>query len=187
MAKPRKPKPEVQRQDVPPKEDTRYIPIVSAQCGTTLHFNVVNPSLTGLWTHYYLDRTIPCMGRESGCICRSVRLAKRWKGYLGCWWPLCARLALVEITIEAHRNNPKLFEGRDEMRGLSIGLFRLTHNKRGPVRVYLEGRVTSAEMEALPPPFDAMRCLYALWGFNPDEYIAKRVAQMKRDAQVDQL
>lgn len=162
-------KAEVQRQDVPPPIDTRFVPIVRATVGTTQHFVILSDALVGVWTHYHMLRTIPCIGRRTGCICSTVQLAKRWTGYLACWWPQQGRQCLVEVTIDCHRNAPKLFAPGRNLRGTAIGLFRLVQRANGPVRMYEEGKMSGDELEKVGPPVDVMRCLYATWGYSPDD------------------
>lgn len=159
----------MRRCDEPPALDTRYVPIIDAQPNTTHHFVVLSPSLVGVWTHYHLERTIPCTGRTTGCLCGPLKLARRWKGYLCCWWPTAGRICLAEVTIDAHRNAPHLFEAGRNLRGMMLGMYRLTAKKNGPVRVFEEGRISSDELEKMPVPVDVMRCLYAIWGIEyPD-------------------
>lgn len=157
----------VVRQDVPPVE-MEWVPIYSAKPDATIHLVSLNEGLEGFFTHYHLNRTIPCIGKESGCICATALLARRWKGYLGAWDPQLGRCVLAEITVDCFRAAPHVFSANRNLRGMQFGLFRLVQRSNGPVRLTLGGRLRDDLVEQLPPPLKVQRCLWRIWGLPVD-------------------
>lgn len=153
----------IQWQNEPPSIPLDFVPIYSAVPEANLHLICLSASLVGVWTHFHLQRTIPCIGKHKGCICGDLDLGRRWKGYLGAWDPLLSRVCLAEITLDCHRSCATSFARlAGEMRGLAFYMWRLGNRRNSPMRIQFGCRLPNHE-ERLPAAPDVMRCLRRIW------------------------
>lgn len=147
-----------------PAVEDFWVPIYSAKPDATIHLVALNSFVEGVYTHFHLNRTIPCIGKHSGCICKTVMLARRWKGYIGAWSLQDSRRVLAEITTDCYRSSPHLFTSSRDLRGQMIGLFRLGHSVNSPMRLVLGGKPPQDLLDNLPPPLPIQKCLWRIWG-----------------------
>lgn len=154
----------VQREDHPPLVALGFVPIYSAVPEANIHLISLSPRPVGVWTHFHMNRTIPCVGKPTGCICAIVQLRRVWKGYLASWDPLLSRVCLAEVTYDCYRNCAELFNRPDSnVRGRAFMMFRNGNRRNSPVRLTFGARVPNME-DRLPPEPDVMRILRRIWG-----------------------
>lgn len=137
------------------------VPIYSASPQASQTLVILSDRVEGVWTHYYLERTIPCLGEAGKCICQNVTLSRRWKGYLGCWDPLTERICLAEITLDGYRLCPRLSSVAESLRGSMIRLYRAGKRANAPMRAeLLRGAV---DVDQLRPAFNVRDALMRIW------------------------
>lgn len=145
-----------------PRDDSLFIPIMSALTAGPQTFALLTGDLVGVWVHWLDNRTIPCV-RSSvvECVCERRDCCRRWKGYLAGWEPRFCRKVLIEVTAEAIRLSNWGDFANINLRGRVVRLSRRGKNRSAPV-VF---EVTSAVLDetALPPSFDVRSALNHVW------------------------
>lgn len=151
----------------PEQRQPAYIPIVRAPQEGSLLLVGVNNAIEGVYTHFHLGRTVPCFGRDFGCICSTVVLARRWHGYLAAVDPVVMRLVLAEITRDAVRSSKSSFDLTfEDCRGKAFRLYRIGKRSNAPVR--LEIAHADSHIAELPAPIHIREALMRIWGYRCD-------------------
>lgn len=146
--------------DEPSTAQPTLIPIVSAIPQTAQLLVVLGDRVCGVYTHFYLERTVPCLGAIGNCVCQSIAMSKRWKGYLGAYDTFSERMVLAEITMEAYRLCPGLHVQSGLNRRV-LRLFKSGKKKQSPARAELLGSYDGPLL--LPPCPDVRDALCRIW------------------------
>lgn len=153
----------------PPLEQVLYIPILSPSPGTRVRGVVLSERLVGVWTHWRAGRTEPHHKDQTGCPGCREGLARRWKGYLGIWWPAGSRVALAELTVGAARLCPVLSDPMpSSLRGWLLTLARPFGKMNGPVSIELSPPPAAGSDDGLKPAPDVRRALLVIWERRED-------------------
>lgn len=154
---------EIDYADFPPAalENMRYVPVVTVKKGRPLQATIVNAGLRGLYVHWDEGRSYPCKAGGPNCVSCNRGVARRWKGYLGCWFPQWSRYGIVEITVNAVRTCPALINQARNLRGLNLRLERVGKSTNSPVKAELSTLPMSL-MET-PASFDVEPHLHQLF------------------------
>jgi hypothetical protein len=158
------------RWDVPPPSDqSPLIPIYRAVAGHTIRLVAVCSWIERVRTHFApagllggKPQTLPCQG-DDGCVgCHTLRLSRRWYGYLGCYDPEACRLCIAELTAGAVRQCDVFRFGRPgDLRGWRVRLYRRRGHATAPAGVEFD---PPAGDEPPPPPFNVRGALQRIWG-----------------------
>lgn len=155
-------------EEVPEESAPRFIPLISPKGNrSTLRGVVVSHRAVAAYTHWYQERSCPCVGARGDCaLCRDGH-ARRLKGYLPVLLPM-QKLAILELTSEALRSNPKILELAAQLRGWSFSATRIGENRnsRMAVRFTPPTPKTEKEVEHLPADLDVRRALATIWGLS---------------------
>jgi len=152
----------VQWSDVPPEGASDFVPIYSAKCAATFELVSLGGELVGVWTHYWRERTIPCVaGSSRGCICEREELPRRWKGYLCAWEPRYSRRVLIELSADALHNANFALTDVAQLRGRFLRLSRRGKSRFAPI--VIEATQATVEVEGLPAPFCIKTALARVW------------------------
>lgn len=141
--------------------------IVRTPSDTGLGLVIVSDDIFGVRTHYFLNRTMPCMRR--GCpACAAGRLS-RWSGYL-----LAVRIGggekvVFEFTPAAVPTFDAEYGERKTLRGLHIIATRASKRENAKVMVAVKG--LHANAHKLPPSQDVWPILSHIWGINRQKEI----------------
>jgi len=153
----------------PTSDNSHYIPVVSAKPGITIRAVLLGGYTFACDTHWLDNRTFPHV--EPAEICQGCleKRRRRWKGYLGGWLPGKCRRCIVEITADAARNCPALFNGKQELRGRVLALSRIGRAVNAPVRAEFGPPPPKDGIKNLPDPFSVATALYRLWGLESED------------------
>lgn len=146
-----------------PDRTLEFIPIISPRPHQKLAVVITSDSWTGAYTHFYNQRTHPCLGEAPLCEGCSRRFARRWKAYLCAIMVPGGRRVIVELTVGALDSCPALRHDRGALRGKKLNLWRRGDARNAPVMASLE---TLKGLEGLPPAFDLMESLCRVWGVH---------------------
>lgn len=151
--------------DQPPDHQMRYIPIYSPRPGQVMRLIILSDEVVGAWTHWLDERTIPCRGRDQGCVCRKMDLSRRWKGYLGCFDPEIGKVVIAELTLSAyHCLADSLSEIGHSLRGRGLILMRAGKSVRSSVVADTNVNVPTPEGFVLPSAPNVREALRRIWG-----------------------
>jgi hypothetical protein len=153
-----------------PSGDYPLIPIYRAVPGTYIRLVAVCGSIETVRLHFCppgvlgaKPRTLPCTGDDECAGCRTLRLPRRWYGYLGSWDPLLGRVVIAELTTGAVRTcQIQLFRQPAGLRGFPFKMWRRTKSKTSPVRVAFD--LPQIDTGSLPPVFNVRAALARIWG-----------------------
>lgn len=146
----------------PPLDRSPYVPVLSPKPGLAVEGIILAPAMVTCYTHHFDRRTLPCQpNQERGCYWCSIRIPRRWKGWIVVLWGGKPRQGLLELTPESVRHCPALLERDGQLRGWRIRAWRANRARNAPVLASLE-RSPWPE-ESLPVPFDATEALYRIW------------------------
>lgn len=150
----------------PPDAELAYYPVLSPQGQRPLRAIILASPLIGCYTHWWTDRTVPCLGPSDQWPCPGCQrhLERRWKGYLACYEPGLSRSILMEVTANSARLRPELLDPAQNLRGSILELHRLPGRKNAPVEAKL---LIGTHRGTLPAPFDVKAALLRLWGADP--------------------
>lgn len=124
-----------------------------------IHAICLNPSITGVYTHYVDGRTRPCAGKD--CWCHREKRTPRWKGYIPILRCPSRKVQLLELTENAGQSLTRVSSAPKFLRGIHFHIFRRTNKLRSPVDVTVEPATFPHE---LPLGFDPVPVLLNLWG-----------------------
>jgi hypothetical protein len=149
----------------PPAAEPKEYRILSPKPGQSWEWLVLSDAVLGVETHYIGDRTQPCIGDV--CICRKpdYPVAVRQKYYVAVWAGRDLPQAIGEITADAYKRCPELYQPGVSLRGLRIKVYRSGPKPNSRVRVHVVDRYK--EPEKLPLPFDLVCALERIWFGNP--------------------
>jgi len=154
------------RQDEIPKSGPKWW-IQRLRAGEEGLYTIFSRSVWGVWTHYGLYGSIPCLGDKHACYGCQNRMPKRWKGYYHAYDHHHKRQCFVEVT-------PRIAEAVVDQLGLGqpIRGYRLKM-KRGrgdKSRVKVEVLAPLAGGPELVDEKNPEETLRKLWDLNrPDE------------------
>lgn len=161
-------KPRIDQVRPPTSDNVSYIPVVSPKPGVIVRAVLLGGYTFSCNTHWIDNRTIPHV--EPAEICQGClgQRRKRWKGYLAGWLPGPSRKCIIEVTAEAARNCPALFDGAQDLRGHVLAMSRIGKAANAPVKAELTCPPRGAPATNLPKPFNLAAALYRLWGLAFD-------------------
>jgi len=141
------------------------IPIEAApKDGSVLYFWSLSCDILGVFTHWWEGRSIPCIGRDQGCVCgvRNIWVATRWRGYLAAWHDEWERFFIAEVTDQAVRESKSVCDlAFEDLRGRKFALRRLGKNRNAKVQIEL---CSTKRLEyELPAAFDLREALARIW------------------------
>ena len=145
----------------PAPNERRFVRICCPRTKAGVHALLIAPRVTGVWTHYCDNRTVPCAGLHCG-ICRDGH-KPRWKGYIPCLEFPGRAVKLLEMTENAYQQLEALAKDRPTYRGLGVKVFRRHDRACAAMDVEL---VDHKYQHELPPPFDPVPILLRLWGIR---------------------
>jgi len=149
----------------PAKDLPAHIPIEAAPTdGSVLYFWSLSTSVEGVYTHWVDGRSIPCCGRDLGCICgtRNVFIPTRWRGFLAAWHDEWERIFIAELTRQSVVDSKSVCDlAFEDLRGRKFALRRL--GKQRNARVQIELCTTKRLDYELPPAFDLREALATIW------------------------
>jgi hypothetical protein len=151
----------------PPPFRGRCVEILSPKPDRPVRAYLLSPQLQGVVLHHnpYLGkgRTLPCTREFGHCEGCKERLRQQWKGFFAALNIAKGRLALVEVTPEACRGEPRLLDKEKDKRGLEIQTYRRGAAPNSPVGVLLR---TPDRQINLPVAFDVQKALLKIWGLE---------------------
>lgn len=159
----RKPPP-INWADVPSPDDERpMMLIVSAPTESFVDLVILSDHVEGVWTHWHEGRTIPCQSGQ-GCVCETMEIACRWKGYLGALLVHSRAIVLAEVTAGAARSAGlgPIDIHPVTLRGLPMRLRRARRDRTGKVVVELATAKRVPE-DLLPRRPDVRHELARIW------------------------
>ena len=148
-------------QDAPPAAEGGYVPLHSPKPGRPLEGVFVNPRPLGVMTHFIDGITSACITASIGCSHCLQGKKNRWKGFIGYYSHSAGRTALLELTPNAWRLQPKLCDGEFDLRGYGFKASRqgMAANSRMMVLISDHPKTICQ----LPPPFHPMPTLLRVW------------------------
>jgi len=146
-----------------PSKQHQFIPIISPRPHSRTVCVITSDTWIGAYTHFYDNRTRPCLDLVEHCEGCQRKQAKRWKAYLCGILVPSHRQVIIEITLGALDSCPALRFDKGQLRGKKITLIRNGSARNAPVCVQLE---TLRGLENLPQPFDLMESLCRVWGVH---------------------
>ncbi len=149
------------REDRPP-QGPKPLKLVRVLKGPAQTYTILSTCLSGVWTHWDGQRSLPCYKARAKCTGCTRALPKRWKGYLCCWVVPQRAKFILEITPRAaNQLLAAMPEGRI-MRGFLIRVERTKGGRNGRLIVNLVGE--DPNISALPAADDPFQTLNFLWG-----------------------
>lgn len=88
---------DLNRDDTPPKAGPKWW-IERLPAGKEGLYTIFARSVWGVWTHYSLYGSIPCLGEKHKCYGCQNRLPRRWKGYYHAYDWSAKRQCFLEVT-----------------------------------------------------------------------------------------
>jgi len=157
--------PRIQWTPPPANELPAKIPLETApKDGSVLYFWCLSTEIEGVNTHWWNGRSVPCIGRDQGCVCgiRTIFVPTRWRGFLCAWHDEWERVFIVEVTRQAVRDSRSVCDlAFEDLRGRRFALRRLGKNRNARVQVEL---CTAKRLDyELPPAFDLRDALATIW------------------------
>jgi hypothetical protein len=146
-------------QDSPPLERGPWYPLLRPGPVSPIRGWILSESVTGVYTHYFDKRTVPCYGSRDCPYC-GPDVGRRWKGYLAIATCGIHKISIAELTIEAYRGNPSLHSGKSNLRGSYLTLIRNGKHKNAPVVAELS---VKGGCPHLPPDIDVRMALVRVW------------------------
>lgn len=150
--------------EVPQRPDYAGWDIVRTPSIGVLSLVSVSRSFTGVFTHWWGGRTIPC--RKSGCPAHDAGHSARWHGYLLCEVSPTRKKIIFEFTDQAAATFKEWSLNFDDLRGICFRASRsksrangrviLTFVKRLPARADLAAEVSTRDV------------LSVIWGLTPE-------------------
>lgn len=129
-------------------------------------FTIFSLSIYGVWTHWGLYGSQPCLAERSKCSGCAGKLPKRWKGYLHCYDHHAKRQVFLELTPMSAESIVKQLGEDQPLRGYRVKIKR----GNGP-----KARLKVEVMIPLPggPPLVEEKypeeTLRQLWGFTGED------------------
>lgn len=125
---------------------------------------ILSTHATGVWTHYFGNRTIPCL--DSGCQGCEHKRQRRQHCYVSIWFPEEDKRELFECTAEAGHELLCMAEENQPIRGRTIRAWRTGRAANSPVEIEL-GPDLSHKYK-LPPEPDVPAALRTIWHLTND-------------------
>jgi hypothetical protein len=168
---------------LPSGERQRYVPIVRVPPCAKVVYPILSRRLLRVPTHWCQElgdhgEQIPHTLPEARCYGCQQGKSTRVNGYLGTWLGKVSRLALLELSAEAVRLCPELWEDDSlDLWGREISVFRDGKCHNSPVRCQLGGNFPNMPDHRVT--VDEIAALTRLWGARP---LVPRVEQAVEDA-----
>lgn len=149
----------------PPAEVERplFYQLVRPRIGETVSTVIISETLLGCYQHYDGSNTIPCVGRDQGCLPCAAGMNWRWYGYFGVYLPWNGKLGILQITRGAYDTCPAVQGTNVPFRGHYLKAWRRGRSVNSPLSIELGKRI---DPKGLPPEFDVKGALLRLWGIR---------------------
>jgi hypothetical protein len=150
------------RQDLPPKSGPKWW-IERIAAGSGGMFTVFSRSIYGVWTHWGLYGSSPCLSERSKCDGCKARWPRRWKGYLHVYDFHNKRQCFLEITPAVAESISEQMGGRLE--GVSLRGYRLQLRRGNGAKARLKVEVLAGLKDGpeLPEEQSPEETLVKLW------------------------
>lgn len=150
--------------DVPDRPEHAGWSIVRTPPTGVLSLVCISRGFTGVWTHWWGGRTIPC--RVSNCPAHDAGHSPRWHGYLLCEVPETKARVLFEFTEHAAATFAQELRERKTLRGLCFRASRSRARSNGRVLITPVKRIGSSAR--LPAEVPIRQVLSLIWGLTPE-------------------
>lgn len=157
---------DLSRQDFPPKAGPKWW-IERVKTGQEQLFTVFSSTIFGVWTHWGLYGSSPCMSTPDQCAGCKAKLPRRWKGYLHTYDWHNKRQCFLEIT-------PLVAEQIVEQLGENVPFrgyrLKLKRGKGDKARIKVEVLAPLPSGPSLVDEKSPQKTLEKLWSLNgPDD------------------
>jgi len=154
-----------------PDKPPQFREIRSPRPGELLRGIILDSELLAVQTHFYDDRTKPCVGPLNGCMGCHRKLSKRWNCYVGVLDLDADKLAIFHLTPRAARESGLSAEQKPRsLRGLYITQRRPSGKSGGRTVVFWSAVPPAYRDRPVPPAFDVQESLCYIWGHGRDAF-----------------
>jgi len=160
----------INRQDNPPRPGPQY-PILRVAGSKPTRFVLCSRSLTGLWTHWVADCSMPCEDPREECRHCQAKKPRRWKGYLHAINMANNEEGFLEVTPGGAKQLISQAGEGVSYRGLQIVGSR-GNGEKTRQRIEVVYALPSSAGRALPEEKDPMVTLLELWGIKGFRLVA---------------